>query len=904
MKTNYLITGLLIFLAVSCEQKTSSHFISDTTYRNQVEHAFSTKKTYFADTTLFSVFNKEMTLQEREALTFLYAYMPIGDVADYTGDFYLKNVQTSFLAQQEMPWGKDIPEIIFRHFVLPVRVNNENMDESRIAFYEELKERVKGLSLYDAVLEVNHWCHEKVIYTPSDARTSAPLASVKTAYGRCGEESTFTVAALRSVGIPARQVYTPRWAHTDNNHAWVEAWVDGKWYFLGACEPEPVLNLAWFNAPAYRGMLMHTKVFGAYNGPEEIMEVTDCYTEINVIDNYAPTGKTTVTVVNKENQPVKDASVEFKLYNYAEFYTVARKNTDEKGQSSLSAGKGDMLVWATKNGLFGYQKVSFGTDEQVTIVLDKKPGDDVAVELDIVPPVEGSIPVDVTEQQKSTNAKRLLEEDSIRNIYVSTFYTAEKAETLAKELDVNPDLTKEYLLKSRGNWKEIEKYLRQGVADNKAEVFSLLNNISEKDLRDTPASVLLDHLNNTPNISQEVRDKEMSRSKLPSKPVRSIYPAYVLNPRVSNELLTPYKSFFSKEIEDNFAQEAHEKPQLLVDWVKQHIKIKDDLNPQRIPIMPVGVWKARVADTHSRNIFFVAVARSLGIPARIERVTGKVQYYDNDQWLDVDFEAAQTVITKQGKLTASFQPIKALDNPKYSNHFTIAQILPDGKLKTLNFRSASTDMGGGSTWSGLLKNQLPLDEGNYLLISGTRMASGKVLARITSFIVKADETTKTELVMRESPDDIQVIGNIDAEAKFKLAADGQESSILNTTGRGYFIVAILGPRQEPTNHAMRDIAHVKDEFEQWERGMILLFKNEQGLETFDKNEFGNLPQTITYGIDIDNNITNMLVDAMKLPNADSLPIFVIADTFGRVVFVSQGYTIGLGEQMMKVIHKL
>ena len=43
---------------------------------------------------------------------------------------------------------------------------------------------------------------------------------------------------------------------------------------------------------------------------------------------------------------------------------------------------------------------------------------------------------------------------------------------------------------------------------------------------------------------------------------------------------------------------------------------------------------------------------------------------------------------------------------------------------------------------------------------------------------------------------------------------------------------------------------------------------------------------------------------MNLPNADTLPIFVIADTFGRVVFVSQGYTIGLGEQMLKVIHKL
>lgn len=140
---------------------------------------------------------------------FLYAYMPIGDVTDYSGDYYLENVRLSGQTRTEMPWGDLIPDELFRHFVLPIRVNNENLDDSRRVFYGELKDRVKHLSMKDAILEVNHWCHEKVVYRPSDARTSSPLASVKTAYGRCGEESTFTVAALRSVGIPARQVYTP-----------------------------------------------------------------------------------------------------------------------------------------------------------------------------------------------------------------------------------------------------------------------------------------------------------------------------------------------------------------------------------------------------------------------------------------------------------------------------------------------------------------------------------------------------------------------------------------------------------------------------------------------------------------------------------------------------------------------
>lgn len=886
MNKKHLFTLLFTLLVwTSCNNQ--QHFITDAAYRAEVENDFQAKQAALPNGDLFAVFNDQMTPEEREALTFMYAYMPIGDITDYSGDFYLKNIRSSFQVRNEMPWGDSIPEDIFRHFVLPVRINNENLDESRMVFFDELKDRVKGLSLYDAVLEVNHWCHEKVIYTPSDGRTSSPLASVKTAYGRCGEESTFTVAALRSVGIPARQVYTPRWAHTDDNHAWVEAWVNGKWYFLGACEPEPVLNLGWFNDPAYRGMLMHTKVFGKYNGPEDIMERTDGYTEINVIDNYAPSAKAVITVTDANGKPVKDALVEFKIYNYAEFNSVARKKTDADGKCSLSAGKGDMLVWASKDGKFGYSKVSFGKDGEVTIALNKKPGDVETIALDIIPPVDGSIPAEVTPEQKEANAKRLLEEDAIRNKYVATFYTEEKAEALAKELGIDPMKTEDFMIGSRGNWMEIEKFLRETPAEKRAQAMALLDVVSAKDLRDTPASVLTDHLNNTPAVQSEWFNE------------------YIMNPRVANEFLTPYKSFFAANIEPSLAKQAIENPQALVDWVKNNVSINDALNAQRIPIMPMGVWKSRIADKGSRNIFFVAVARSLGIPARIEPVARKIQYFKDNAWVDVDFEAAVQTTAKQGKVIASYQPIKALQDPKYYSHFTIAKVLPNGTLQTLNFeRGGNVDMGLGDTWSGLLKKPLSMDEGNYMLVTGTRMANGSVLAEIEFFNVEADKTTPIQLEMRESKDEIQVIGNFNSENKFKRADNGEETSLLATTGRGYYIVALLGSRQEPTNHAMRDIAAVKKELEDWGRGIVLLFPDEKGYKNFDPKEFGDLPGTITYGLDIDGAIQKEMATAMKLQNANTLPIFLIADTFNRVVFVSQGYTIGLGEQLMKVIHKL
>lgn len=140
-----------------------------------------------------------------------------------------------------------MPDHLFLHFVLPYRVNTENIEDSRGILHEALAERTKSLSMADAILETNYWCHEKATYIGSDLRTISPLTMIRNARGRCGEESTLAVAALRSIGIPARQVYTPRWAHCDDNHAWVEAWADGKWYYFGACEPEARLNQGWFS---------------------------------------------------------------------------------------------------------------------------------------------------------------------------------------------------------------------------------------------------------------------------------------------------------------------------------------------------------------------------------------------------------------------------------------------------------------------------------------------------------------------------------------------------------------------------------------------------------------------------------------------------------------------------------
>ncbi len=903
----FLCVPLLSAIVLSCGE---SHFLKEKSYRDQVINDFEQKRRALPHGDLFAVFSDdELTSFEREALMFLYAYMPIGDVTDYPGEYYLENVRLSEQARAEMPWGKSVPDDLFRHFVLPVRVNNENLDDSRKVFYQELKDRVKGLSMEDAILEVNHWCHEKVVYQPSDARTSSPLATVKTAYGRCGEESTFTVAALRAVGIPARQVYTPRWAHTDDNHAWVEAWANGKWYFFGACEPEPVLNLGWFNAPASRGMLMHTEVFGRYNGPEEIMSEVSSFTEINVTSNYAATAKATVTVVDDKGNPVSGAKVEYKIYNYGEFYTAAAKYTDADGKASLTAGMGDMLVWASSDdGHFGFAKLSFGKQAELTLPLDKKEGDLFAFDFDIVPPAERANLPEVTPEQRAENDRRMAREDSIRNAYVATMMNEERAKKAIEPFRLPRSCSErmvKILVASRGNHQTLIDFLKF-AAEKKGEEFAvgLLGELSAKDWRDVTLDVLKDHFLNAP----DVREVGLQAS------VR------IANPRVSNEMLTPYRGFLRGAVAQADAEAFVKDPSRLVEWCKKEIRIDNSLNMKRIPMSPIGVWKARVADEKSRDVFFVALARTLGIQAWIDEVTGKVQYADADylvkdgkaailnegRTVDVNFEEISSEQAPTGMIRVTYQPIPSLDDPKYYSHFTLSKYM-GGDFKLLSYDEGDTDMGGGVVWSNLMKNGLTLDTGYYMLTSGTRMASGAVLARVCSFNVEAGASTGLGLVMRRSDDQVQVIGSFNSESLFHpLDASSAEDlrSVLQACGRGYFIVGVLGVGQEPTNHALKDIAALSGEFEKWGRKMVLLFPSEEQYKKYRPEDFPGLPSTIVYGIDADNRIQKQIAETMKLSNASSLPIFIIADTFNRVVFVSQGYTIGLGEQLMRVIHGL
>ncbi len=829
-----------------------------------------------------------LSSEEKEALTFLFAYMPTSDVVDYAQDFFLENARLALQSSKEMPWGNTVPDREWRHFVLPVRVNNEDLDMSRKVFYEELRPRIEGLSMEEAILEVNHWCHEKVSYQPSDQRTSPPLTTMANALGRCGEESTLTVAALRSIGIPARQVYTPRWAHTDDNHAWVEAWADGKWHFLGACEPEAILDLAWFNAPASRGMLMTTKVIGAYDGPEERLESLLTSTVINITENYAPVAISSVYIKGIDGKPVKNASVRFCLYNYAEFYPLADKKTDSEGLARFSSGLGDLIVWASDGKHFNLAKIRAG--ETLTLTLDKDSTFSGAFDFDLTPPAPGGNIPEVSAEAAEQNNRRKALEDSIRLAYTNTFLSQSQAQEISQELGLG-DEGAERLLEARANRDVIERFLRETPPSQRAKAVALLSQLNEKDIHDV-----------TPDVLREQLDFTFGDETSP------LYNEFVLNPRIDFEMLRPYKEHIQKMLTLEEAEQFKDNPNRIADFIHSEISTDTLYNPESQFQSVTSTLNYKLADPINKSLAFVAICRSLGIPARLDPVGKSAQFADkNGHWHDVRLNSNSSMEENseiKGILHIEDMTDLKGRTPKYYSQFTLSE-MRDGFPQLMEF-------GDFEPVESINNRKEPISPGQYFLLSGQRLADGTVLAHGEFFTAEPGKAAEAPLKIRQDSESLQVVGTLDAELLYTpvdfTAGEieiGEPRSILSTTGRGYYVLGIILPGHEPSAHALNDISAAAKELEATGRTLLMLFPDRDSAMRFRPSDYGKLPSNIHFGID-NGTIAGGLKEGLEL-NEDisaNLPIVVVADSFNRIVFNRQGYAIRLGETLARILTDL
>ena len=1004
---------------------------------------------------------------DREALAmkYLYANMPYSDVGNYSFDTILDYAAHGVFLWEHSPYRDRMTEDMFLSDILYHRVNEEEIKPCRSFFWNQVKELVRGRSMLEAVLEINYWCASEVTYQATDDRTSSAIDTYRCGFGRCGEESVFAVNVLRSAGIPARQVYVPKWSHCDDNHAWVEVWCDGTWHYIGACEPEAVLDRGWFTNAASRAMLVRSRHFersavdsdkedgrkgfgvrtqakmvveseeavpdldgkvsieaekmtgmaernGSGAGSKKMPEVTDLdrssaetekmtgMTEeadrficregidmiLNQLDRYARTRKITVQVTDTEGRAVPDAVVSMEVLNYAEFSPIASIKTDRNGYVSFVTGLGSLHIAACADGKYGECMADTRLADHFCCMIGAEPVWDTWTDFDMAAPDETvcrkqkflestSRPVHGGEygshlpsavcRLSSEQKEQAVPERVCRITSEQEKENDRRTEEAAKQCRIKRAQFKpewEVYFSRHG---EAEPSAKTGEADRSVpeNVRKLLRVLTPKDRRDVSPEVLLEHCGEAsagrqPSSGQCWMERDPSErygealSRGDGFPhgntcseagncCREAYPKdlflpYVCGPRIGNEVLTPWRRyilhFFTPEQQEVFRRA----PEQIWNWIREHIVSRDDRERLSIYTTPAAALKLGIAGEASRKILFVAIARTLGVPSRLNPADGEMEYWQGNSFVPVLSERKRTarlVITaceedtswiyfqnwSLAKMELSGYRSLSLQKPGWETEKNTATKVEGTEKNTAakvegTEKNTATEVEGtekstvaetvGSEKNSVVKpgkSVIDLEPGRYRVLTANRLPTGDILARRYEFCLKEGQKKELELGLRKaSLGDMLSSHNI--SSYYVRSREGAELSLSELTRGEKKILFWLDPGKEPTEHVLNELLERRQDFVGRQEQLLFLLPGAAALEndTFAlcQKAFPEVKIFFdAFGKGMEMAARSMYVDPGKRP------LLIVTEGEVHGIFAASGYSVGIVDMLLRILKK-
>ena len=784
------------------------------------------------------------------ALKFLYTTMPLSDVGNYGVSSFLDYAEHGVFLWENSPYVKKMPEEIFLNYILYHRINTEEILDCRSIFYEDLKDRVQGKSMAEAAIEINYWCAEKATYHTTDNRTIAPINVYRCGNGRCGEESTFTISALRSAGIPARQVYAPFWSHCDDNHAWVELWCDGKWYFTGACEPEPILNKGWFTNASSRAMMVHSRWFDKIVPEnEDVNGIEGNAMVLNQLRRYADVKEISIRVKKPDGTPAAGTRLSLEVFNYSQFLPIAHMVTDEKGEIHVTTGKGSLHITIMQDGLWAEGAIDTRKEDTLELTLKEFAIPEDWQNFDSIAPIDTPVNTDQpTEEQKEERDRRLAEALKIRTAKVEAFI---------------PDWKVDFVDKAGENKEVCEK---------------LMSVLTDKDRIDAKPAVLKSHVDAALHLKDAYPE--------------NIYYSYVLNPRVFNEVMTDYRGAIAAAFTEEAKAAFREDPKAIWSWIEENIKVCPEAEQESVYFVPTASLKIRKSSELSRHILFVAIARTLGVPARLNPMDGAMEYLMPDSvkqgaeaYENSKFQAVIAGKAKEARLVFTDGGLTWT----YNQNWSIARLEKDGYLP-LELEDLSWENG---------KLAIEADPGIYRILTGNRLPNGNVFGKSLTFSVEKGEEKTVELNFREAKLN-DMLEDIAIQPFNLLEKDGTKVPAANVTRGGRKILFWLEVSKEPTEHILNELMEKKEAFEKYKENLLFIIKKEEDLNdpTLSRCRAALPGIPVLYDTFTENINTlgrRMYVDPEKLP--------LILVTSGELngIYATSGYNVGTADMLLRIL---
>ncbi|MCI6467601.1 MAG: transglutaminase-like domain-containing protein [Faecalicatena sp.] len=792
---------------------------------------------------------KACTSDEQILLRYLYGNMPLSDVLNYPFETFLDYASHGAFLWNQGAFREKISEALFCQYVVYHRINTEDISPCRSFFYEKAHAEMMGAkSMAEAVLALNYWCAQEATYRASDDRTASPMTTYRSAHGRCGEESTFTVSVLRSMGIPARQVYAPRWSHCDDNHAWVEAWCDGEWHFLGACEPEEILDKGWFLHASSRAMLIHSRWYGSLElrgeevKDENIVSTQGITTEINEIGTYANTKRLRIQVTDTEGKSLKNAEVRIEVLNYSEFFPIAVLKTKEDGSVEIELGLGSCRICARKGDASGCTMVDVREFGDVILVLtepDCKTKEETWQSFESFAPQDAVIHSgSVTEDQRRRQKEKLAERTALR---------LKKAGT--------------------GNEAETEAFLN-GVG--KEEFRRLLfGTLTQKDSLDLKAEVLEAHLNHAMQYQGSFPE--------------DIFVKYILSPRIYLETLTDFRSGIETLLTQGQKEEFRNDPGKIWRFISQEVRECPQEEYDALLTLPLPCLKYKIGSRQSQEMLFVAVCRTLGIPARLNPVDGAMEYYAEGHFI-------QVIAPKEtGTLEVCSVESEGL---VYFQNWSVVRRYP-GERKLLDL----SHLNDGNPAGRCMSTSVP--SGIYEVVTANRLPNGNILGRVIEVEVTPGSHVSVELKLEEA----ELSQMLECVPMPPFEVEGFEGTKTNITdilkGKPHLVVW-LSEGQEPTEHILNELCERAEEFNRGDADILFLVNSQEAVKQPTLNRTLGVLNGVQVLCDCVEERVSVLGRRFYV-DPESIPLILVMDRESNCVYATSGYNVGTADMILKIL---
>lgn len=821
---------------------------------------------------------------EAEAMKCLYASMPLSDAVDYPVELFRAYARHGAFLWEKGPFAGRVPERLFAGYVLHHRVNNENLTEHREFFYGELKDRIAGMDMRQAVREANYWCASQVTYRSTDERTASPMSVYNCAYGRCGEESTFTVSVLRSLGIPARQVYAPLWSHCDDNHAWVEAWCDGEWVFFGACEPEEVLDRGWFSGASSRAMLVHSRWLLPIEESEEgegapqVLPGNDMCHALNQLERYALTTDQEVAVYDKAGKTQPDALVRFEVMNMACYGEIASVRTDGDGKCRLRTGLGSLHVTASKDGAYGEALVDTREGKCCDIILDAAAMQSGQwEELTFFAPKDfpkNAVPL--SNEEKSRGRKRLEEMNRLRREKESHFFDEALARETTAGLEAEArDRWVAIMRKACRNQKEIAAFLSNPVEGAYPERWKLaaLESLREKDYRDITAGILEESCRGAAEWEGVYQD--------------CVLVPYILCPRVWNEMIRPFRCFIlgwlereSAHLGRNLAEEIRRNPVEAWKLAKERIREDKGVEYGSLVTSAEGALESGYGSRRTREVVCVQILRTLGIPARLDPMEGVPEVWVSGRFVPLE----------QHERTCRIRIRRPEETEwNYFGNWSLARFEEDGyRPLWLGFQDSDR-----------ITESIPAFPGKYRVLTANRLPNGNILAKEMYFSLgeREEKEISLELAAADSSDLLTDYDIMDFSLRRE---DGTSCPISHLVKERSGLFIWLGEDEEPTEHILNEIYERREAYAQIGAGLYFVAARPRIRENPACGRvLAALPEVELlydeFGPDMETLARRMYLEPGKLP------LVVIINPSMAGVYGVAGYNVGTGDMVLKLL---